>query len=95
MFEKIGRLQMELDALRERNDLHLRVFAEVLTGTCDPSRVLVNLTDGTVTWAAKGERPAVPARINGLPVCVTAPRDEPEISLAEFNGRALPAESTN
>lgn len=75
LYEKIGRLQTELDAERATHELHLRVLAEVVSGECDRSRVLVNLTDGTVTWSAPGQRPAMPMTINGVPVCVVAPEE--------------------
>ena len=76
LFEKIGRLQMELEARRAAYTHLLGVFAEVLSGKCDPGRVLINLTDETYCWAEAGTSPGLPAQINGLPVCVVAPPEE-------------------
>ncbi len=91
LFEKIGRLQLALEEERGQLDSILQVFAEVISGQCDPQRVMVNLTDRTVTWAAEGERPATPATINGLPRVVVAP--EPQ-SVGPFDDLAAGHEVT-
>lgn len=72
-YEKIGRLQTELDRLRDERVVILEKFAGVLDGSFDPRRLLINLTDGSVAWSAEGERPGTPAQINGLPKFVVAP----------------------
>lgn len=75
LFEKIGRLQTELDRVTAEKSAILQVFAEVLSGKCDPKRVMINLTAGEVTWAPEGCRASLPPTINGLPVCVVAPEE--------------------
>lgn len=73
LYERLGRLQMDLEKMTAQRDKILHVFAEVLSGECDASRVMIDLTNKTVVWAAPGETPSLPATINGLPVCVVAP----------------------
>ncbi len=72
-FEKFGRMQWQIDQLNYQYDQTAKLLADVISGKVDPSRVLVNLTARTWTISPEGERPAMPATINGLPVCVTAP----------------------
>lgn len=64
---KVGKLQIEKDNLQAGYDQVLKVLAEVVSGECDTSRILVNLTEGIYQWVVAGERPATPATINGLP----------------------------
>lgn len=75
---EIGRLHMELAKEKSDKAMILQVFAETLTGKCDPKRILINLTEGSVQWSAEGTRPGMPAQFNGLPVCVMAPDDGPD-----------------
>ena len=88
LYEKIGRLHAALDAERQAHDLTLKVFSEVVSGGCDASRIMVNLTDRSVTWAAPGERPATPSTINGVPVCVVAPEPQPDQEVGPFEDKA-------
>lgn len=83
LYEKIGRLQMELDALNNEHDLVLKVFSEVVSGECDRRRVMIDLTNRRVHWAAPGQRPGLPPTINGLPKCVVAPADSVPDAIAE------------
>lgn len=73
LLARIGQLNEELDGLRQRFKTVVSVFAEVVSGECDISRIMVNKTDLTVVWAPPGERPSLPPTTNGLPVCVVAP----------------------
>jgi len=73
LYEKVGRQAVELETRKVAFTQLLKVFAEVVSGECERSRLLVNLTDETYTWAPPGERPAMPATINGVPQCVMAP----------------------
>ena len=66
---------MELEACQADKAMILKIFAETLTGECDPNRILINLTDGSVQWSAVGTRPGMPSQVNGLPLCVMAPDD--------------------
>lgn len=80
VFEKFGRMQFEIDRLNAAYDHIAKALADVVAGELDPSRVLVNLTDRTYTIAPEGERPAMPATINGKPECVVAPPKVPMVS---------------
>lgn len=81
LFSKIGQLHEELDAMKTRFGKLIGVVADIVRGEISLDRVMVNLTDQQVIWSPLGERPAMPATINGLPVCVVAPdkppKDEP------------------
>ena len=77
LYGKIGQLQCANDTMKANYSRLIRVVSEIVSGECDDSRVLVNLTDETVMWAPVGERPAMPATINGVPECVVAP-DRPQ-----------------
>lgn len=80
LYAKIGKLQTLNDTMKENYSKLIRVVSEIVSGECDVSRVLVNLTDETVSWAPQGERPSMPATINGKPECVIAPeKPQPEI----------------
>ena len=72
----VGRKQAELENLRKKYEIIYEILAKVVSGELDRSRVLVNLTELNCTWCAIGERPALPATINGLPRCVVAPDKE-------------------
>ena len=68
--ETIGKLYSDLQAEKAFGDTLLGLVANMLRGAIDPSRVLVNLTDRTVAWEGEGQRPGLPAIINGRPDCV-------------------------
>ena len=71
-----GRIVEQMFRLEEQDAEYSRILdllAKVVSGEIDRSRVMVNLTDRTWSFANPGERPAMPATINGLPVCVVAP----------------------
>lgn len=86
LYAKIGRLQTELEAVKADRSKLVRVCAEIVSGECDVSRVLVNLTDETVSWVPVGETPSLPARFNGVPVCVVAPPPEEQAGFRDSVG---------
>jgi hypothetical protein len=69
LYAKIGRLQTANDELSQNYDLLLGLLANVVTGKCDATRVLVNLTERSWTVAEEDCRPSLPATVNGLPDC--------------------------
>lgn len=73
----VGRKQVAFEKLDAEYSKLLQVLAGVVSGDIHASRVLVNLTDRTYLFVEKGQRPGMPATINGLPVCVVAPNDGP------------------
>lgn len=73
MLETIGRKQLQLETQDAAYNELMNLFAGVLTGQIDSSRVLINLSDRTWTLAPEGQRPEMPATINGVPCCVVAP----------------------
>ncbi len=73
MLARIARQMLEIERLNGCYDHVANTLADVVSGKVAASRVMVNLTDRTYTIAAEGECPPMPATINGLPVCVTAP----------------------
>lgn len=75
-YERIGRLAHKCEQLEAGNVQLLDTLAKVVSGEIDRSRVMVNLTDKTVIWAPEGERPEVPATINGVPRCIVAPAQD-------------------
>ena len=84
---EIGRLGMQNKRLAAKLAATCRAFAEVIAGTCDPKRVLINLTTLDVIWAAEGQSPALPAMIDlgdgrgPQPECV-AGSDPPALTAA-------------
>lgn len=78
LFERLGRALVEIEDRSNSYATLLDLLAKVVSGEIDPSRVIVNLTDKTWGYAAPGERPPMPATINGLPKCVVAPPKEVE-----------------
>lgn len=77
LFARIGRMQLTAEAQDEAYARLLNLLALVVAGQIDPARVLVNLTDRKWELARPGERPALPAQVNGLPACVVAPAPDP------------------
>jgi len=73
LYAKIGRMQVDHEALDAEYSRLLALLAQVVAGEVDPSRLLVNLSERSWQLAAPGERPPAPATINGLPVVVVAP----------------------
>ena len=73
LFDTIGRKQVEIETLNANYDFVLGTLAGVISGKVAASRVLVNLTDRSMTVSPEGQSPGLPAVINGLPVVVVAP----------------------
>ena len=73
LYAKIGQLQMALEQREAASMQMLQWFAAVLKGELELSRVMINLTEGKIIVSPEHMRPAMPATINGLPVCVVAP----------------------
>lgn len=73
----VGQKQLAFERSDAAYSNVLQVLAGVVSGEIDRSRVLVNLTDRSWLVTPPGERPGMPAQINGLPICVVAPA-EPE-----------------
>lgn len=78
LFSKIGEQHLEIERLTSSYKSLIETLASIVRGDIDLSRVMVNLTDYAVVWAPIGERPGLPATINGLPICVVAPEKQPE-----------------
>lgn len=76
LYAKIGEQHLEIEGLKKRFGKLLNVIADIVRGDIDLSRVMVDLTNQGVSWAPIGQRPAMPATINGLPVCVVAPEKQ-------------------
>ncbi len=73
LFEAFGRKQLAFEQLDKEYTKLLALLADVVSGSIDRRRVLVNLTDRTWTLAEEGQRPGLPATINGVPQCVVCP----------------------
>lgn len=73
LLARMARQMLEIERLNGCYDHCARTLADVVSGKMERSRVVVNLTDRTYMIAPEGECPPMPATINGLPVCVTAP----------------------
>ncbi len=88
LYEKLGRQQETIEDLNEAYTALLNLLANVVGGQVARSRLLVNLTNRSWELAPEGQRPGMPATINGQPVCVVAP-DEPAPAPEEpANGHA-------
>ena len=77
LFEMLGRKQARIEGMDASYDALLALLADVVSGRCAPSRVLVNLTDRSWERAPEGHRPGLPATVNGLPKVVVAPEEAP------------------
>jgi len=75
LYADLGKKQERIEQLDAAYNALLGLLAGVVAGNIDRSRVLVNLTDRSWSLSAAGERPGLPATINGLPECVVAPPD--------------------
>lgn len=75
LYETLGRKQAQLEAQDAAYNALLNLLASVVIGEIDRSRIMVNLTDRNWIATGPGERPALPATINGLPVCIVAPAE--------------------
>lgn len=73
LLAKIGEQHLEIESIKANYRSLVETVANIVRGDIDLSRVMVNLTDHSVFWAPIGERPSMPATINGFPVCVVAP----------------------
>jgi hypothetical protein len=85
LYEKIGQQLVELEDRKRCYSNLLALLAQVVQGYIDPARIMINLTEQQWLCAAEGERPATPATLNGLPICVVAP--EPPAAEGEDHGR--------
>ncbi len=90
LHEAIGRKQLELEDRALQYQSLIRLLAQVVSGEIARSRVIVNLTDQTWGYVALGERPPMPAMINGQPVCVIAPDDPVQTAIDALNARDAP-----
>ena len=80
LLAKVGLQHIKLEQQDEAYRKLLNVLAGVVSGVIAASRVLINVTEKTWLVTAEGERPGMPATINGLPLCVVAPPDPvPEV----------------
>ncbi len=70
LLKALGRKQLQLEQQDQAYSNILLLLVDVITGTIGHDRVMVNLTDRTWHVAAPGELAALPATINGQPVCV-------------------------
>ncbi len=70
LLKALGRKQLQLEQQDQAYSAILLLLVDVITGTIDHNRVMVNLTDRTWHVAAPGEFPALPATVNGQPACV-------------------------
>jgi len=71
----VGRKQVALEELQAQTLNLLQTLADVVSGKTARSRVIVNLTAHSWDIAPEGQRPCMPATINGVPICVIAPDD--------------------
>jgi len=77
LYAALGRRTVQHDDLDRQYTKLLNVLAAVISGAIAPSRVLVNMTDRSWAIAPPGDRPGLPATVNGLPVCIVAPDPPP------------------
>ncbi len=70
LLKALGRKQLQLEQQDQAYSNIMLLLVDVVTGTISHDRVMINLTDRTWHVAAPGEFPAMPATINGQPVCV-------------------------
>ena len=75
VLQTLGRKQMQLEELDAGYTRLLNVLAGVVSGEIDRQRVLVNLTERKWEVAEEGQRPGVPATLNGFPQVVVAPEE--------------------
>lgn len=73
LYEQLGRKQETIEAQDAAYQALMDLLAKVVSGDIATSRLLVNLTARTWEVSAQGERPAMPATVNGQPVCIIAP----------------------
>lgn len=83
LYAKIGRQHLEAERLNAEYDALLKLLGDVIAGTTERSRVLVNLTNRCWALSPPGQQPAMPATINGLPVCIVSPAEEAMMLNAE------------
>lgn len=76
LYEKIGRQHLQIEEQDAAYTNLLNLLAGIVSGEIDTSRVMVNLTSRMWQVSAEGDRPVLPATINGLPVCVVAPNEQ-------------------
>jgi hypothetical protein len=83
-FARIGRQAVQIEQLGGAYGTLLDLLAKVVRGDIDRSRILVNLTDRTWAYCEAGATPALPAQINGLPVCVVGSPEPPLLPVTEL-----------
>lgn len=72
VFEALGRKQFQLESLDKEYTRLLELLAGVVSGSIEPSRVTVNLTERRWSLADKKESIPAPEQAN-LPVTETVP----------------------
>lgn len=82
-YAALGRKQCVIESQDAAYGNLLAILAGVISGEISRDRLLLNMTARTWHLAAPGERPAMPATINGLPVCIIAPAEPGMPSEAE------------
>ena len=70
LFAKIGEQHLAIEDKDKFIGGLLGVFAGVLKGEIEPSRVMLNLTSRSWIVAPEHLSPGMPATVNGLPECV-------------------------
>lgn len=89
LYARIGRQAIRIEQQDTAFEALLNHFADVLEGKIDPRRVLINRTGKELQIAPDGFTAAMPATINGFPVCAVytpfkfPPEPEPEKAEAE------------
>lgn len=73
LYNALGRKQLAFDSLKTAFDAVILELARLVAGETDPSRYMVNLTEGSFIRVPQGERPTLPATVNGVPNCVVCP----------------------
>lgn len=74
LYAMLGKKQAQLEAQDAAYGSLLQLMASVVSGAVDPARLLINMTERSWMMAPPGQVPPMPATINGLPLCVTAPK---------------------
>ncbi len=70
LYEKLGRLQEQIEQKDIAFNAVLYFVAKMLTGEIELSRIRVDLTNRVVSCSERGQAPALPMQLNGLPECV-------------------------
>jgi Methyltransferase domain len=76
LYAKLGQKQEALEDLNNAYNSLLLMTASVVSGEIAASQVLINLTARSWEVVPAGQRPQMPATVNGEPRCVVAPPNE-------------------